>query len=589
MKKISLFWYIFPAFLAITLFSLAAASLLAARSSQKLLLKNIETDLLAKAVIAEKLLEGDISADRNYINNLCRELAKGTELRITVILADGTVIGDTLEDPAKMDNHASRPEFSEALAGGTGISSRYSDTIAKNLIYVAIPVISNNETLGAVRMSIPVLSVKETLKETYLELLLSAFVIAIAATVIVFLISLKISRPLAELKNIADSLASGNLEPKMNIYSTMEIAGLAQSMNRMAENLSDRIRDITRQKNEQQAVLSSMTEGVLALDINQSIISMNSSAKIFLGLENKEWVGKSIQEVVRNAGFLELVDEALSGTELVEGEFILRNGEQRHIQLHSAMLKDENNGQMGAVIVMNDITRLYKLENLRQDFVANVSHELKTPVTAIKGFIETLIDGALDDPIKSQEFLDIISRQADRLNAIISDLLTLSRIEADTGKSDLHSEESILEDIVRAAVQSSLFKIDKKNIRVEFSSENRTLVLCDPQLLEQAVINLLDNAIKYSSENGVIRADIIRNERSVSITISDEGCGIEKEHLPRLFERFYRADKARSRKLGGTGLGLAIVKHIAQAHGGSVGVESEPGKGSAFSITLPLS
>ncbi len=587
MKRKKLLWHIFPAFLTLTVFSLIAVSFYASRSVEKLIYLQVQSDLFARAVIAEKLFEPAMEQPYSYANEICQEISTGTDMRITVILPDGKVVADSFENPEKMDNHRTRPEVATALSGGKGISVRYSNTLGKQLMYVCIPIKKKDTLVGVIRTSIPLLSISESLRGIYAELVYGGIIIALITSIVSFLISIKISRPLVEMKEIALNFASGKLTTRMNIPDSDEIGSLAEAMNEMAEQLHNRITALTRQKNEQQAILASMIEGVIALNNDKQIISINYSASEFFSLSPERATGKSIDEITENQEFLSLVNKTMLATNSIEGEFILHEKGEKHFQLHGTILKDEQNNKLGAVIVLNDITKIYKLENMRQDFVANVSHELKTPITAIKGFIETLADGAIDEPEKSSHFLEIISRQADRLNAIISDLLSLSRIEVDARRNDIHTEEAIIEDIINVAVLSSQFYRKKKNISVTFPCDSQTRLSVDVQLLEQALINLVENAAKYSDEKSQIKIDIENTEKMVTISVTDEGCGIADKHHSRLFERFYRVDKARSRKLGGTGLGLAIVKHIAQAHGGSVSVESKVGIGSRFSIHLP--
>jgi len=265
---------------------------------------------------------------------------------------------------------------------------------------------------------------------------------------------------------------------------------------------------------------------------------------------------------------------------------LYQNGE-RILNLKSSPLLDAGKDQIGTLVVINDVTQLRRLEDMRKDFVANVSHEIKTPLTAIKGFVETLHRGSVDNPEEAQRFLDIIQKHVDRLSSIIDDLLSLSRIEQEGGRQAIQFENMPIMDIFKSAIQICHSKAEEKHIAVHVACEEQLKSFFDPTLLEQAVVNLLDNAIKYSEPDSAIHLSADLSDSEVKIAVEDQGIGIAKKHLPRLFERFYRVDKARSRKMGGTGLGLAIVKHIAQAHGGQVTVKSTPGKGSTFSIHLP--
>jgi two-component system phosphate regulon sensor histidine kinase PhoR len=360
-------------------------------------------------------------------------------------------------------------------------------------------------------------------------------------------------------------------------------------MNQMAAHLDDRIRTVLRQRNEQEAVLASMVEGVLAVDLEERILRLNRAAGRLLGVRPEQAEGRRIQEVVRKADLQRFVARALANREPVEGDIVLRDAEEgeRFLQAHGTVLRGAQGQEIGALIVLNDVTRLRRLETLRRDFVANVSHELKTPITAIKGFVETLLDGAVADPDDAQRFLQIITRQADRLNAIIDDLLDLSRIEQEAEKGGIPLARGALRPVLEAAVQACSMSAREKPLQIVLHCSGELAAQINAPLLEQAIVNLLTNAIKYSEPAGRVVVDAAQFGDKVMVKVQDWGCGISPEHLPRLFERFYRVDKARSRKQGGTGLGLAIVKHIVQSHGGEVVVHSTPGQGSTFTLILP--
>ena len=353
------------------------------------------------------------------------------------------------------------------------------------------------------------------------------------------------------------------------------------------------VQQLSQQRNELEAVFSSMADSVVAIDADKKIIRMNQAATTLFALPSEVVKGKAVQGVIRNAYLLELIDFTLTHNTQQEQKVTLFNGTDPIIlQTHAVPLRDEENKSMGVLLVMNDLTKLNRLENIRQDFVANVSHELKTPITAIKGYVETLLDGALDDKDTARRFLDIVGRQSNRLDAIVDDLLTLSRIEDHGNKNEITLTVDKIGPVLESALQTCAVHADEKHIMVRIECDEDPIAPINTPLLEQAVINLLTNAIAYSPEGSLITlrcrgSKNRRGEEFVHISVVDNGPGIAKEHLPRLFERFYRCDKARGRDQGGTGLGLAIVKHIAQAHNGTVEVESVPGKGSAFTITLP--
>jgi two-component system phosphate regulon sensor histidine kinase PhoR len=332
-----------------------------------------------------------------------------------------------------------------------------------------------------------------------------------------------------------------------------------------------------------------MIEGVLAIDARQRLLGINHAAAELLGIDGDRVAGRPLQDVIRNPDLRQFALTAIDCRNPVEDDLVLHGLRDRTIRMRGTALRDAS-GDGGAVIVLNDVTEMQRLERVRRDFVANVSHELKTPIASIKGFVETLLDGAMDDPGDARRFLGIVGRQADRLAAIIEDLLALSRIEQSEGTGNLPRDRVPVTGLLQAAVGDCLPRATDRGVALIVTCPDDLAWRVNGPLLEQAVINLVDNAIKYSEPGGMVRmvAGIEPSEGGeLAIRVEDEGCGISAEHLPRLFERFYRVDKARSRGLGGTGLGLSIVKHIVQAHQGSVAVESEPGRGTCFTIRLP--
>jgi len=415
-----------------------------------------------------------------------------------------------------------------------------------------------------------------------------ALSVALVAALVSLWIARRITRPLGEMRDGAQRFANGELNRRLPLYHSEELAGLARAMNQMAAQLDERIRTVVGQRNEQEAVLASMIEGVLAIDRSEKILRINQAAAILLDLQPEAAIGRSIQEVLRKPDLQKFVTAALQSKIPTETQMrLVIRGEERFLQTHGAPLRDAAGAEIGLLVVLNDITRLQRLENLRRDFVANVSHELKTPITAIKGSVETLLGGAIEEADNALRFLDIIARQADRLNAIIEDLLALSRIEQEEEKAGIHLEPVAVNEVIQSALLACQVKARDKQVHFTVNCGEELQCLANATLLEQAIVNLIDNAIAYSSEGGAVQlgAQVVADD--LEITVRDFGCGIEREHLPRLFERFYRVDKARSRKQGGTGLGLAIVKHIIQAHGGQVRVDSSPGEGSTFTISLP--
>lgn len=355
----------------------------------------------------------------------------------------------------------------------------------------------------------------------------------------------------------------------------------------ISQQFSAKLQAALRKKDESDAVLASMMEGVIAVDNDCRILTINHSAQRLLGVSVSSELSPDLADAISDAPFLELTHKILDTHQPLETEVVIQGKKETILQVHGSPLLGSTSGSSGAVLVFHDVTHLRKLETIRQDFVANVSHELKTPITSIKGFVETLLDGALDDKADAQRFLGIVSRQADRLTAIIEDLLSLSRLEQEGGSHEVVRENVTMHEIIERSCLACILKADEKRITFERNLDRSLRLYVNPHLIEQALINLLSNAVKYSHERGKILVKAWAQENDIFISVHDFGIGIPEKDLPRLFERFYRVDRARSRNMGGTGLGLAIVKHIAQAHRGRVSVDSKLNEGSVFTVYLP--
>jgi len=587
-KTIRLIWLLYPTYLLITLVALGAASWYAS---------SFLSDYFLKKTIAELKTHGQIIIGRiephlkplntKTIDHLCKAIGISARIRVTVILPNGKVIGDSDENPADMDSHADRPEFLKAVSGSKGSALRYSRTLDKRMMYVALPIRSSDRLEAILRTSIPLTEVDEELGTIQDSITLGAFLIALFAAMICFYVSRRISRPIEEMRKGAEKFAEGDLKYRLPSPGTTETANLAEAMNLMAAKLESKIETEVNQRNQIEAVLSSMSEGVIALDMREHILSFNqTAAEMIAGLPAAK-KNQTIQEVIRDSEFSEFVGKAeKSNIPVKEDIFLYQNGE-RILNANASPLRNAKEKRIGTLLVLNDVTQLRRLERMRQDFVANVSHEIKTPLTAIKGFVETLQSGAKDNQKEADRFLSIIDKHVNRLGAIIDDLLQLSKIEKENEANLIQLRKTAVKRVITSSVRICRTEADKKQIEIYFTCDDLLEANIEPVLFEQSMVNLIGNAIKYSSEKSKIQINAEKTASGVSLSIEDNGIGISKRHLPRLFERFYRVDKARSRDQGGTGLGLAIVKHIIQAHGGYITVDSTPGKGSTFTIHLP--
>jgi two-component system phosphate regulon sensor histidine kinase PhoR len=588
MIRSTLPWKLYIAFLvALLAFTLAVGSWVL--SAQRTFhLESIAEELLRSAQLVEGALgtSGDLTPFS--VDARTKDWGRRAGTRLTVIASDGRVLGDSTAAPALMENHASRPEVRAALSGGMGRDVRASATSGARTFYVAVPLVQGNEVVGAVRVALPVSAIDAQVAAQRSRLLAGASLFVLVAAVLGFVGAQALGRPFEAIQRGAERFAAGDLSRRLEVRGSRETTALAASLNRMAAELDQRMRTIERQATELEAILSSMSEGVLAVDESGRIISLNAGAARLLEVAPDEARGRPLQEIVRNRQLESLVSGVLATGEAADSDLVLGSTDrERSLQIHCTVLRDSASVAHGAVMVLADLTRLRHLETVRREFVANVSHELKTPVTSIKGFIETLRDGALHDPERAARFLEIVGRQAERLSLIIEDLLMLSRLEHEGLAAELPQRSASVRELLASAAQVCELKAGERDTPIRIQADTDLAVRMNPPLLEQAVVNLIDNAVNHSEPGNAIDVVAERIGSEVAIRVVDRGIGIEPEHLPRIFERFYRVDRARSRKAGGTGLGLAIVKHIAQVHGGAVGVVSEPGKGSTFEIRLP--
>jgi two-component system phosphate regulon sensor histidine kinase PhoR len=590
MRRSRLLWRVYPPYLIVSLVGLLVISLLVAPRFHAFYLDRVAEDLAARARLFAQAVGNELTVKRTpALEATAERLGHATGTRLTVIDSDGLVLADSDHDPETMENHGQRPEVRAALSGSVGRAERRSATLGRPFMYVSVPLPYDDRTL-CVRAAVPVASLADTLALIDRQFLFGALAIAILGALASLLSLRAVSRALDDLSAGAARFAAGDLATRLPLPDSAELAELAEAMNTMAGELAARMATVVAQRNELTAVLGSMNEAVLAVDTDHRLVSINRAAGEMFGIEPRAVAGRTLHEMVRNRDLQRFVDRALNAEEPQEGDVTLFDGEERYLQAHGTRLDDGAGRRLGVLVVLYDMTRVRRLENLRREFVANVSHELRTPITSIRGFVETLLAGAIEDEDKGRHFLEIIDRQADRLGTIIEDLLSLSRLEQSPDARAIELRDTPLSGILTAAAQGCAVKSAEKGIILEVAPVDSDLrARLDPALLEEAVVNLLDNAIAYSEPGATVHLAAGRTDGEVRIEVRDHGCGIAADHLPRLFERFYRVDKARSRKQGGTGLGLAIVKHIMSVHGGTVTVESVVGKGSTFRLLLPVS
>jgi two-component system phosphate regulon sensor histidine kinase PhoR len=587
MPKRRLLWRLFPSFAAVALVSVLGVGWLALKQVEDAWLRSTRTELAAQADFLDRHLGPEVPADRGEFARTCRFVQQTSGIRVTLLMPDGSVDFDSQYRPEELQRQLDRPEIRRALVGGVHEQIRYSPGLNERVIYLAAPLVRHDQLFGILYLSKRLTELETTLARLQ-GWLLGGW---LAATALAALLAARAARliaaPLEQIGQTAERLSTGQWSARAPVPDARELAELADRVNAMADSLQKRIGVLVQNNNEQQAVLASMAEGVLAVDSLEHVISMNKASARLLGIDPAQAQGRPLGEVVRNADLSRFISRALTCRDPIQADVILLGDRQRVMQADGSALRDAEGRAIGAVVVLNDVTDFRRLEHIRRDFVANVSHELKTPITSIKGFVETLLDGASQDPVDAERFLRIIAKQADRLHAIIEDLLSLSKIEQSEDAEDIALEPAPIRGVLDAAVHACATAAQDNEIAVKLHCDPGIQARINPMLLEQAVINLLDNAIKYSEPRREVQLTGEVADGEVLIHVADRGSGIAAEHLPRIFERFYRVDRARSRKLGGTGLGLAIVKHIVQAHHGRITIDSTLGVGSTFTIHLP--
>ena len=542
---------------------------------------NLVTDVL------ERPLEIGSQAE---IQKLVSELGEKTGIRITVISKDGTVLGDSSRSPSEMENHSDRPEIREAIANDVGESSRYSDTLKQEMFYVAVPYRGNGGQIKAViRTSLPLSFMQNMIHPIEMKVIYLGGILTVIALLLSFALSKTISMSFRGIINTSEELAKGNLDISMPVVNgKTEISKISMALNRMAQKLNELFKQLSKEKNQLEAVLGAMSEGVMVVSRDGRVIIINSALKKMFNLK-EDSMRKPYWEILRNRELTKLVESVLENRVSDSREIFYLYPDEKHYFVNVIPLESPDKE---LIVVLFDITDFKRLEKIKADFIANVSHELRTPLTAIKGYTETLEEEAFESPEDQKHFLRIIKRHTDRLINIVSDLLVLSEVESRDSLSKENSandlEEINMNELIKSSVDALRSKAAEKGIDVSFESEEEAYkVKANRFLLEQMFINLIDNAVKYTPESGRVAIRVSSHDSQILTEISDTGIGIPKEHQPRIFERFYRVDKTRSRNLGGTGLGLSIVKHIVIMHGGKIEVQSEEGAGSKFSVTLP--
>jgi two-component system phosphate regulon sensor histidine kinase PhoR len=542
-----------------------------------------------------RLIEGQISASPADLDNpprldrLCRDLGNRIGSRVTIINMDGKVLADSkvaFSRLGELENHGSRPEVLEALRSGIGEQIRYSATLKIDMLYTAVAIKKGGVNSGIVRLALPLTSVQKILFAVRKTILTGLFFTLGLAFVLASVIAKALITPINRITYVSSKFSQGDFSRRIFYNSNDEIGKLAATLNKMAQDIEEKIREIATKNQHLEAIFNSMIEGVIVTDEKSKIISINHPIESLFGIRKEEAEGRLFLEGIRNSEISGLINDAMDSSNFVSREIVLIMPEQKVVQANVSPVFEQKK-VTGSVTIIHDITEIRRLETMRRDFVANVSHELKTPLTSIKGFVETLLEGAIDDKENSRDFLKIIKNHTDRLNVLINDLLDLSHIES---KGVVLSSDRVnLADLTDEVIMSFRSQAKKKGVEIKSDLPRGMEIVADKEKIEQVFSNLISNAVKYNKEKGIVRVYSEPAGDKIKITVEDSGSGIPAKDISRIFERFYRVDKARSRQLGGTGLGLSIVKHIIELHSGSVGVESTEGLGSKFFFIIPLS
>jgi two-component system phosphate regulon sensor histidine kinase PhoR len=562
----------------------------------------------ALETFAMESLEGQLTAVGRVLHDEARQLivggARSEELRafvvragrasfarVTVITPDGRVVGESdrsLEDLSRIENHRDRPEVRAALAGRVGHDLRTSVTVEAPLLYVALPVTDGARIVGVLRLALP-LSVVTASHTTLHRVMLAGGVVALVVALgIGLFVSGRVTHPVVEMQSIARQMSEGNFSVRAPVRSPDEIGTLGRSLNVMAARLREKIQDLAQEQAKAKAIVDGMVEGVIAVDAHDHILLINERARSIFGVGVIRSARPPLLEVIRNPDLHDAGRDARAAADgaVVRRELRLSAPAERLLQVHAVPLQLAPDGT-GVVMVLHDITELRRLEQVRTEFVANVSHELRTPLTAVHGYLETLLGGALEEPDNVRRFLEIVYRHTERLGRLLNDLTDLSNIEL--GRIALRLEAVAIDEVVESVLTIIRPKARVGRVALEAKlADQLPPVHADRDRLAQILINLVDNAVKYTPPEGrvTLSAAVVEGPL-VEVTVADTGVGIPPAELPRVTERFYRVDKARSRELGGTGLGLAIVKHLVLAHGGDLRIDSRQGQGTAVSFTLP--
>jgi two-component system phosphate regulon sensor histidine kinase PhoR len=576
-----LFYKLFGTYVIIAVLTVVIAGFVIEKQIKTGLTRWIEDDLTAQAQIMALMPEMEIVRQSQL-------LAERSRTRLTLIDAAGRVIVDSDRHLITVDNHLNRSEIQEARIKGKGTATRYSQTLKTDTLNVALPLYDGTNLTGYIRLSRPMLEVAQSVDRIRYSVLEVLILILLLSMILAFFFSKKMVSPIQEIEAFTNRIRKGDVSGMVMIESRDEVGQLARNINEMVSGLQEKIKQANDEKWKLRAAFAGMAEGVMVLDAQNRIESLNKSMTKMISSEYVDIVGKSPLEVFRNVELQDAMNRFRQAGDPVLQEIALGDDISLILDVSISAIKNLPGQAPKTMMVFHDVTRLKKLERMRVDFVANVTHEIKTPLTAIIGFVETLEHGAIEDAATARKFLHTIRENALRLNRLVDDLLILSNVEL--GETKLHIEGLSIADVLERALMLIQANATLKNVslRTDLSAE-LPLIRADRDKAVQVLLNILDNAVKFTPEGGKVSITAHEDQQDfITIRITDTGPGMAKSELPRLGERFYRVDKTRSRDLGGTGLGLSIVKHLMKAHSGEMHIESTPGKGTEVSLKFPI-
>jgi two-component system phosphate regulon sensor histidine kinase PhoR len=579
----SIYWKITIPFTLLVLVGMSILGFYMVNSTRNTQINHLETQLTNEARLVADISKPSFvnPGKQTDFDSIAKTTGKEIQSRITLIAKNGTVLGDTDQDPLTMENHATRPEVIEALASGIGQATRYSATLHENMMYVAVLVTNQGEVLGISRVALPLTTVESTVNSAVMTI---AWAIAIATLLVIVaaaLVARMITRPVRQITKAAEGIASGKLDQQIQVRANDEIGRLGRAFNEMSLNLKNTMATIVDERSKLVTVLSGITDGVVMTDSEGNIALVNRAAERLFNFEEARAIGRPLIEAVHDYEIDDVVKKCLNTA--IEQSAQLDSVTGRFLRVIATPI---TTGKFsGALVLFQDLTELRSLQTMRREFVGNVSHELRTPLAAIKAIVDTLRDGAMDDKKTAVNFLNRLDAEVDGMTQMVAELTELSRIE--TGRIKLKLEPVNINSLIEEVAARLSPQAERQHVSLSTElAPDLPIVQADKERIQQVIVNIMHNAIKFTPSGGRVAISTKHSGESVMAWVSDTGIGISKDDLPHIFERFFKADKSRS--TSGTGLGLAIAKHIVQTHGGSIWVESEEGKGSTFSFSLPL-